>query len=91
MVSGVGASGLDVKDSPYQVNSISTARGIEQKKKKTTASCMPYLVMFEPHPKQEILRHSEDISQDVDLEFVKCLVHIGLQQCFQLMQPIFNL
>lgn len=50
-----------------------------------------YLIMLQPHPREQVLRHSEDIPQHVDLKFVKRLIHIGLEQRLQLVQPVLNL
>lgn len=50
-----------------------------------------HLVMSKSHPTQQVFRYSEDVSQDVDFEFIKRLVNRRLEQCLKLMQPVLNL
>ena len=50
-----------------------------------------YLVMRQSNPAYEILRHSKNVSQHVDFEFIKGLVDGRFEQRLQLMQTIFNL
>lgn len=47
--------------------------------------------MPQPYPTNQILRHSQDISQHVDLELIKRLVDSGLEQRLQLVQAILDL
>lgn len=47
--------------------------------------------MLQAHIWKQILRHGEDVSQDVNLEFIKSFVDIRLQQRLQLVQPVLNL
>ncbi len=42
-----------------------------------------HIVVAKAHPVDEVRRHRQDVSQHVDLEFVKVLVHGGVQQCFE--------
>lgn len=49
-----------------------------------------HLVMSKSHPIQQVLRHSEDVSQDVDLEFIERLVHRRLEQRLELVQSILD-
>lgn len=46
--------------------------------------------MRQSNPAYEILRHSENVSQHVDFEFIKGLVDSRFEQRLQLMQTIFN-
>lgn len=50
-----------------------------------------YLVMFELHPREQILGNGEDVPQHVDLELIECLVDIGFKKCLQLVQSILDL
>jgi len=50
-----------------------------------------HLVVGEPHPTDQVRRHGQDISQHVDLKFVKVLVDRRVQQCFQFVKAFFDL
>lgn len=47
--------------------------------------------MGQAHPRRQIVRHREDISQRVNLKLIKSLVDGSLEQSLQCMQSILNL
>jgi hypothetical protein len=86
MDSGVGAFGDGgPNERPF---SSSTSVG---KKRRPICGVATYLMMRQPDRSQQLCRHGQDISQHVDLEFVKGLVDRRLQQRFQLVQAILDL
>lgn len=90
IVSGVGASGELSKERPYnpefQCQSDQVSEGIHR-----SQLIVAYLVMFELHPREQVLGDGEDVSQHVDLKLIKCLVDIGFKKRLQLVQPILDL
>lgn len=47
--------------------------------------------MLKLHQGKQVLRHSENIPQDIDLKLVKRFINIGFEQRLQLVQPVLNL
>jgi hypothetical protein len=43
------------------------------------ANLPTYLIMFKPHPEEQILRHGENVPQHVNLKFVERLVDISFE------------
>lgn len=49
-----------------------------------------YLIMPQPYPSLQLLRHSQNIPQRIDLKSVECLVHRSFQQRLQPMHPLLD-
>ena len=50
-----------------------------------------HLIMSQPHVRQQLVRHRQDVAQRVNLKLVEGLVDRGFQQRLQLMHAVLDL
>lgn len=89
-VSGVGAFGEFSKERPCNPEYQCQPYQLSEEDRRSQLM-VAYLVMFELHPRKQILGDGEDVSQHVDLEFIKRFVDIGFKKSLQLVQSILDL